>query len=405
VIPEAHYEERQTPDYSLPDPLITEDGSLINHSNQWTPRRGEVLELLARHQYGFFPMSQVQLEGTVLSEHAGVKEAATKLKQVEIRLSRSGKTLSLELLLFLPESISGPVPAFLGLNFYGNHTVHPHPRIRLHESWSPDSAELRVTGNRACAASRGLRAHRWPVEEIIGRGYALATVYCGDIDPDFDDGFRNGVHGLFDERDFTAPAEERWGTIAAWAWGLSRILDYIIKDEPAIDPTRVIAIGHSRMGKAALWAAANDERFAAVISNESGCAGAALHRRRFGERLVHLNSTFPHWLNQRAKSYNEREDALPFDQHELLALIAPRPLYVASADDDLWADPRGEFLSLVHAEPVYQLLGAGSMKSHQMPPPGGSIRGPLSYHIRPGKHDLLPEDWRRFLDFAGREVR
>ncbi|MGC9450388.1 MAG: acetylxylan esterase [Oceanipulchritudo sp.] len=405
MTPEANYVEACVPDYALPDPLTREDGSGISTAEEWPGRRSELLQLFARHQYGYCPARRVHVGGRVLSGQPETLDGRARMKQVEVNLHRSGKSLALGLLLFLPETPSTPVPVFLGLNFYGNHTVHPDPRIRLHRNWSPDSGELRVTGNRACAASRGLRAHRWPVEEIIGRGYALATVYCGDIDPDFDDGFHNGVHGLFDERDFTAPAEERWGTIAAWAWGLSRILDYIIKDEPDIDSSRVIAIGHSRMGKAALWAAANDERFAAVISNESGCAGAALHRRRFGERLVHLNSTFPHWLNQRAKDYNEREDALPFDQHQLLALIAPRPVYIASAAEDLWADPRGEFLSLIHAEPVYQLLDAGRMESHAMPQPGGALMERLSYHIRPGIHDLLPEDWRRFLDFAGREVR
>lgn len=396
----TNHDESLIPVYTLPEPLRMEDGSAVTDAAQWTARRAELLELLARHQYGFAPVAPVTVVGRVLSEDADALGGAATLKQVEVVLSRGGQSHSIGLLLFFPNAAVAPVPAFLGLNFYGNHTVHADPRIRLHRSWSPDNGELRVAGNRATTASRGLRAYRWPVETIIARGFALATVYSGDIDPDFDDGFRNGVHGLFGDAEFSVPPDERWGTIAAWAWGLSRILDYIVWDEPAIDAARVIAIGHSRMGKAALWAAASDTRFAAAISNNSGCAGAALHRRRLGERLLDLNSNFPHWLNGRSKRYNEREADLPVDQHQLLALIAPRPVYVASAAEDLWADPKGEFLSLLHAEPVWRLLGVNSALPSAQPPVGAPVTGPLSYHIRPGVHDLLPDDWDRFLDFA-----
>jgi len=398
-------DESCVPEYTLPDPLVMSDGTRMRDAAQWPARRGELLELMARHQYGFAPEAPVQVAGRVVAEHADALGGAATMRQVEVVLSRGDKSHALGLLLFLPNAARTPVPAFLGLNFFGNHTVHADPRIRLHQSWSPNSEELGVGDHRANDGSRGLRAHRWPVDAIIARGYALATVYSGDIDPDFDDGFRNGVHALFDDADFTVPADERWGTIAAWAWGLSRILDYMIAAEPAIDATRVVAIGHSRLGKTALWAAASDTRFAAAISNNSGCAGAALHRRRFGERLIHLNTNFPHWLNGRAKAYNEREAQMPVDQHMLLSLIAPRPLYVASAAEDLWADPRGEFLALRHAAPVYELLGGGPLASEVMPDVGGAIVGRMSYHLRPGVHDLLPQDWQHFLDFAEREMR
>jgi hypothetical protein len=399
------YDESQVPAYTLPDPLVMADGTPVTAADQWPARRAELLDLFAAHQYGFAPLVPASISATVLSEDADALNGTATMKQVEMILSRGGKSHSLGLLLFLPNAATQPVTAFLGLNFYGNHTVDADPHIRLHESWSPNNDDMRVAGNRATDQSRGLRAYRWPAEEIIARGYALATIYCGDIDPDFDDGFRNGVHGLFDDAAYAAPATERWGTIASWSWGLSRILDYIEKNEPAIDASRVIAIGHSRMGKAALWAAASDTRFAAAISNDSGCAGAALHRRRFGERLVDINNNFPHWLNQRAKSYNERETDLPVDQHQLLALIAPRPLYVASAAEDMWADPKGEYLGLLHAEPVWRLLGVDSNLPEAPPPVGDALPGPLSYHIRPGQHDILPEDWARYLDFADRQVR
>jgi hypothetical protein len=391
----TNHDESLIPGYTLPEPVRMENGIAVTNAAQWPARRAELLELFARHQYGFAPTAPVTLEGRVLSEDASALGGAATLKQVEVALSRDGKSHSIGLLLFIPNAAVDPVPAFLGLNFYGNHTVHADLRIRLQGSWSPDNEELRVTGNRATTASRGLRADRWPVETIIAHGFALATVYSGDIDPDFDDGFRNGVHGLFGDADFSVTPDERWGTIAAWAWGLSRILDYMVCDEPAIDAARVIAIGHSRMGKAALWAAASDSRFAAAISNNSGCAGAALHRRRFGERLVDLNTSFPHWLNGRCKRYNEREADLPVDQHQL----------ISSAAEDLWADPKGEYLSLLHAKPVWRLLGVNPALPSTQPPVGAPVTGPLSYHIRPGQHDILPEDWSRFLDFAYRQVR
>lgn len=400
----AHYDESRVPAYRLPDPLVMADGTAITTAAQWPARRREVLDLLAVHQYGVAPSVPVKITSKVVSEHADALGGRAVLKQVEVILSRAGKSHSLGLLLYLPKSVTQPVPAFLGLNFYGNHTVHPDPRIRLHESWSRNNDNMGVTENRAVEASRGKRAHRWPVEEIVARGYALATVYCGDIDPDYDDGFRNGVHGLFEEEDYAMPAGERWGTIAAWTWGLSRIFDYIVENEPAIEAERVIAIGHSRLGKTALWAAANDTRFAAAIANNSGCAGAALHRRRFGERLVDINTNFPHWLNGNSKIYNEFENEFPFDQHQLLALIAPRPLYVASAAEDLWADPKGEFLALLHAEPVWHLIGVDSHLPKEHPSVGDTVQGPLSYHIRPGEHGILAEDWTRYLDFADREV-
>jgi hypothetical protein len=396
-------DESQVPAYTLPNPLLMDDGTAVTSADQWPARRTELLNLFAAHQYGFAPSVPVSITTTVLSEDSDVLNGMAMMKQVEVILSLNGKSHSLGLLLFLPNAATHPAPAFLGLNFYGNHTVHSDPRIRLHESWSPNNDDMRVTANRSTADSRGLREYRWPVKEILSRGYALATVYAGDIDPDYDDGFHNGVHGLFGEGDFNVPIEERWGTLAAWAWGLSRILDYILADEPGIDSSRVMVIGHSRMGKAALWAAACDTRFAAAISNNSGCAGSALHRRRFGERIVHINMNFPHWLNQRARQYNERESEIPVDQHQLLALVAPRPLYIASAAEDLWADPKGEYLSLFHAQPVWRLLGVDSTLPPIPPPAGGFLTGPLSYHLRPGTHDLLPEDWQRFLNFADRD--
>ena len=393
----TNYDESRVPDYSLPAILQTADGTAVERPDQWPGRRAEILALFEEHVYGKAPDAPAEMRFEVLEEDGSAVGGLARRKQVIVEFAGESTGPGMEILLYTPQAADGPVPVFAGLNFGGNHTVRADPEIRLTKAWLRDGEG--VVGNRATEEARGRSASRWPVETILGRGYGLATVYCGDLDPDFDDGFENGVHPLAPPR---LPGD--WGAIAAWAWGLSRTLDYLEAD-PHADGGRVAVMGHSRLGKTALWAGARDDRFAMVISNNSGCGGAALSRRRFGETVERINTRFPHWFARNFHAYSDREENLPVDQHMLLALVAPRPLYVASAQDDRWADPRGEFLSAMEAGEVYKLLGERDLGAAEMPPANQPLMGTVGYHLRTGKHDVTAYDWDRYLDFADMHLR
>ena len=397
-----NYDEAQVPKYTLPDPLVLDDGTRVGNAKTWIDlRRPAILKLFAEQVYGRSPGPPDDIEFQVTSlDHDALGGKAVR-KQVAIILHGPDKSLRLNLLVYQPPQTDPPVPAFLALNFRGNHTIRDEPGIAITDSWVRNGPG--VVNNRATEASRGSSASRWAVEKILARGYALATMYYGDIDPDFHDGFKNGVHALYEKPGSRQP--DAWGSIAAWAWGLSRALDYLETDDD-IDHQRVAVMGHSRLGKTALWAGARDERFALVISNNSGCGGAALSRRRFGETVARINTSFPHWFCENFKKYNDNEDRLPVDQHMLVALIAPRAVYIASAEQDLWADPRGEFLSAVGGDPVYRLLGQPGLGSNQFPAVNRPLnRGRIGYHIRSGKHDVTDFDWEQYLNFADRNLR
>ncbi len=423
---EANYDEAKVPAYELPDPLVTESGDAVTKASQWPARRGEIFELFQQHVFGQMP-DERRVECKVVRRDADANNGNTIRTELSVIVKspqsdradkgEDDKSIEIHVLVDVPRSSdaggSAPpssVPAFLGLNFQGNHTVTTDPDVRITQSWVRDRRDDTTKGNHATEAGRGVAASRWPADMINQRGYALITAYYGDIDPDFDDGFQNGIHGLMPEFIASLPPERRPGSIAAWAYGLSCILDAITNTpDLGIDVSRVAVLGHSRLGKTALWAGATDPRFALVVSNDSGCGGAALSRRAVGETVGRINSSFPHWFCDGFEQYNENESSLPVDSHELIALAAPRPIAVGSATNDTWADPLGEFLAARNASPVYELLGLpgllddqGHLPDQPPAPDHAYSSGTISYHLRDGGHDLAKEDWQCYLDFADR---
>ena len=397
----GNYDEALVPNYTLPDPLVCEDGSPVSTPADWHGRRRpEILRLFEEHVYGRAPGTP-EIVGVQTLCDDQVLDGAARRRELRVTFRGDSGIGSFDLLLYTPSRGTGPSPAFLGLNFFGNQAVDADPAIAITSRRMRDVPSMGVVDGTATEASRGACSRRWAIRTIVERGYALATVCCADFDPDYDDGFRNGVHGLYDPQADGDRASDAWATIAGWAWGLSRALDVLI-ELPDIDGERVAVMGHSRLGKAALWASACDERFAITVSNNSGCAGAAIFRRRFGETIRLGSDMVPYWYCSRFRDYCDNEDALPIDQHELVALVAPRPVYIASAEKDLWADPRGEFLSAVGADPVFRLLGTEGFPATEMPRLDEPVVGAVGYHVRTGGHDVTDYDWERFLDFADR---
>ena len=395
---QTHTDESKVPTLRLPSFFDGEVDVKERLTNWSQSRRAEVLSLFRQHVYGQSLPSGIEVTFKVSeSGESGLGESVER-RQVKIVCERNGRLHTMNLLIYLPAHAEKPIPVFLGLNFYGNQTVVDDPEIILPKSWIRNQPDWGINENLASEKSRGKRASRWPISSILERGYGVATLYYGDIDPDFDDGFRNGIHSLFEVEELE---QGELTSISAWAWGLSRCLDYLETVE-AVDATQVAVIGHSRLGKTSLWAGASDPRFGAVISNNSGCGGAALSRRGFGETVQRINTVFPHWFCKQFSEYNGNEDDCPVDQHMLIGLIAPRPVYVASASEDLWADPKGEFLAAKNAEPIYELFGKQGLGVEEMPAADQSIGNSIGYHLRTGKHNITAFDWKCFMDFTDR---
>jgi dienelactone hydrolase len=237
----------------------------------------------------------------------------------------------------------------------------------------------------------------WPAEQVIDSGYAVAAFHNADAAPDDTAAYRNGMLRLYPEQ---LKAPNGMKAIGAWAWATSRVMDYLQTDKE-IDGKRIAVAGHSRGGKTSLWVMAQDPRFAMCLSSCSGNSGASLSHRRYGETIEKINTQFPHWFTDNYRKFNDREDDLPIDQHELIALSAPRPVYTTNATEDRWADPKGSFMALKAIEPVYALYGYKSNLPAELPAINMPFtQPPLGYHFREGKHDLTPYDWDKFIHFA-----
>ena len=370
---DVNYDEGRVAPYTLPDLLTARTGRVTTPA-QWASRRDEILGLFRDTVYGRSPGRPEHLDFSVTEEDPKAMGGAATLRRVAIASRQGQRSHRFELTLFLPNR-PGRVPVFLFINNRPASLTDP---------------------------TRREKSGFWPAEQVIARGYGIAAFQYGDLAPDDKDAFRTGVMTLFEGDAPGRATAHTWGALAAWGWGASRAMDYFLTDA-RVDAARVALVGHSRGGKAALWAGVEDPRFAMVVSNESGEGGAALSRRSYGETIERINTQFPHWFTAAYKKYNGRADALPVDSHMLLALVAPRALYVASAGDDLWADPRGEYLSLAASSPVFALWGDPPIDPDAMPPLDTPlVRGRRGYHVRTGEHDLTPYDWDRFVDFADR---
>ncbi len=365
--------EREEP----PDPFVTYGtGEAVETAEAWNDVRApELRELFAHYVYGFAPPAPASVTATPVAS-ATIATPSGDVLYEEVELS-FGVPATIRLAVFRPPDATA-APVLLALNKCGNQSVIDAPEVPLTTRWTDPSC------SDGGALVRGVRASSWPIEAIVARGFALATFHESDAAPDdASAGFAEGLHPHFDLRGETA-----WGAIAAWSWALSRAVDHL-ETAPGVDPSRIVTVGHSRRGKAALWAAALDPRIAMSVPHQSGTAGATLSRSDLGESVQIINAAFPHWFDDVFPQFANRETRLPIDQHLLLALVAPRPVLVMNGDDDTWADPPGARRAVELAEPVYALLGA----------PGAVV-----WRSRPGGHSLEASDWTIFMDFVERSA-
>ncbi|MDR1937687.1 MAG: acetylxylan esterase [Tannerellaceae bacterium] len=402
---EVNYDESKVPHYVLPDVLACSNGEKVTTIRQWEKqRRPEILELFSSQMYGRTPQEKIAVTYETLSENSMDLGGKATSKQVKFKFTNGGKTIEAILLMYIPNRVKGKVPVIVGYNYKGNHSTIPDTAVL----YSPSFFLVKQPNDPDWV--RGCQSSRWCYEKIIDRGYAVATMCYHDIYPDRhninpykESGWDEySVVSLFSGYKPDSNAPDEWQAIGVWAWGSSRIADYIETQE-RLDKDKIVLMGHSRQGKAALWAGAQDSRFRIVISNDSGCGGAALSMRVFGENIAQIIRT--DWFCPAFNRYADNESHLPFDQHELIALIAPRSVYIASAAEDQWADPKGEFLSLYHATPAYALYGLSGLGTNVPPDLNQPIMHDVGYHIRTGKHDVTDYDWEQFMNFADKHFK
>ncbi|MCP4190117.1 MAG: acetylxylan esterase [Planctomycetaceae bacterium] len=378
---DVNYDEKRIPHYDLPPLLVTAEGAAVTTAEQWkNERRPQILSLFSSLIYGRVPKpeSPIKVEFDVVKVDEQFMNGKATRKDVIIRFSNEKGKAEMLVLVYVPNHLKEPAPAFMKHSF--NNT----------KSRDFDADPARP----------GQLKNGWPLGEFFDRGYGFVAVYQQDLIGHNEVSFSRGIHPLFFKTGQSFPKAREWGVLGAVAWGGMRAMDYLETDEH-IDASRVAIMGHSKMGKATLWTAAQDQRFALAISAQSGCAGAALWRRKSGETLKKMITRFPYWLCRNSWKFVGQEDDLPIDQHMMIALMAPRPVYVASGIEDTWADPRGEYASAFHGSKVYELFGKKGLKSEKLPPLGEPIlQSNVGYHVREGGHSVELYDWRRFMDFA-----
>jgi hypothetical protein len=379
----VNYDEALVGTYKLPDPLTLTDGKPVHDAKTWyAKRRPEIVRLFEENQYGRSPGRPGGMNFDVFDKGTPALDGKAVRRQVTAYFSGDKSGPKMDLLLYLPANARKPAPVLLNLSFTANSSAVDDPGIKPGEIWGRDKKKV--------PASSGRSFGKLNVTPFLAAGFGVATIYYGDIDPDFDGGVPYGVRALY-------PAEE-WGSIAAWAWGLSRALDYLETDK-GVDSKRVAILGVSRLGKTVLWAGAHDTRFAMVIASCSGEGGAALSRRNYGETIKHLNARFGYQFGANYQKFGDHPDQSPVDANMLLALIAPRPVLLQTGDKDFWSDPKGEFLAAVAAGPVFRLLGKQGLDTDQMPPAGQPILHTVGYSMHDGGHGTIPSDWELFLKF------
>jgi hypothetical protein len=399
--PPTNFDEAAVGHYTLPDPLVAEDGSKITTVEQWrTRRRPELLQLFSNEVYGRTPVDRPkELAFVVREEKSDARDGKATRLRVGVLFEGREDGRQMELLVYIPNHVKGKAPLMYGLNFDGNYSTTLEKDIPVPTHWINGGRLNRPRNDhRPFEEARGFLREQWQYDLALERGYAVATAAYGEIEPDADGHRDAGPRGMG-----PPPDDSEWGAIGAWAWALSRGLDYL-ENHPRIDARRVAVLGFSRLGKTSLWAGAQDERFSAVISLQSGAGGAALSKRNYGETVQDLNRRFPHWFCGNFRKYSDNESALPVDQHQLISLIAPRPVLIISATEDRWADPRGEFLSGLAADPVYKLHGVDGVGETEWPGPNQLMNSRIGYFMREGPHDVTKAEWHAMVDFLDKHL-
>ncbi len=401
------------PQPAFPDPLMMLDGRRVATRAQWVnERRPELQALFQHYMYGAIPPKPVNMKVKVLGEHRDFLGGKATLKLLTLETGSATNAPRIDLLLVVPNQRTGPAPVFLSMNFCGNHALTADARVPLARGWLYNTCKG-CTNNAATEAARGGQAADWPLEEIIERGYALAAFYSGDVDSDRKE-VSDGIYAWLAGGDPAKNDPSHRGSIAAWAWGFHRCVDYLVTDRD-LDAKHIAVVGHSRNGKTALLATAFDERIALVIPHQAGCGGTGPSRvspkmaalqangRPIAETTAVINKSFPHWFNAEFKKFNDAPERLPFDQHALVTLCAPRPVLFSNAQEDQWANPSGQFEVLQAADPIYRFLGVEGLAAKSMPHQRHLVDSRLGYYIREGRHAMTADDWQVFLNFADRQ--